>query len=420
MTTAPLLLLLAVAPIEPELPTLEALYQDLHQHPELSFKEVKTAAKLAQRLKALGFEVTTQVGKTGVVGVLKNGAGPTVLVRTEMDALPVEEKTGVPYASRETAVDANGRTVSVMHACAHDMHMASWVGAATLLAKSKGNWHGTLVMIAQPAEEEGNGAKAMLAAGLYARFGRPDFAVALHAKADLPAGTIGYVKGPAMANVDSVDVTLYGRGGHGASPHTAIDPIVLAARYVLSLQTLVAREVNPIEPAVVTVGSIHGGTRHNIIPDEVKLQLTLRSYSDAVRRQLLDGVARLAKAESVAARSPKEPLIEVDAGPGAVINDPALTERLVRAVAGTLGTEHLVEVDKVMGAEDFGEYARAGGYPSTMLWLGGVEPKRYEAARSTGAPLPAAHSSTWAPEPNATLRTGALTLTTAVLELMGR
>jgi len=283
----------AVSGLDALYPQLDALYLDLHKNPELSGKETKTAAKLAERLRSLGYQVTTGVGGTGVVGVLKNGTGPTVLVRTELDALPVEEKTGLPYASKATATDPSGKTVPVMHACGHDVHMTSWTGAATLLARTKDRWRGTVVMIAQPAEETVKGAKAMLADGLFSRFPKPDFAIAIHDKADLPAGKVTFVPGYMFANVDSVDVTLFGRGGHGGKPETTVDPIVMAARTVLALQQLVSREKDPLEPAVVTVGSIHGGFKHNIIPDQVHLQLTVRSYSPEVRKQLLDGVVRL-------------------------------------------------------------------------------------------------------------------------------
>ncbi len=397
---------------------LDALYKDLHANPELSKQEVKTADKLAAKLKALGFKVTQKVGGTGLVGVLQNGPGPTVMLRTDLDALPVEEKTGLPYASKVTTVEG-GQKVSVMHACGHDMHMTVWTGAATLLAQSKDAWSGTLVMVGQPAEEQGEGARAMMRDKLFERFPRPDYAVAMHVKGDLAAGTVGYVKGYAFANVDSVDVTLYGRGGHGAAPHTTVDPVAMAAKTVVSLQTLVSREQNPVDPAVVTVGSIHGGTRHNIVPDEVKLQLTLRSYAPQTRQALLDGVTRIAKAEALAARAPKEPLVTVEEGPAAVFNDPGLTTRLVGALQKELGEASLVEVDKIMGAEDFSEYAK-GGFPTCMLWLGAVDPAKAQAARSGGPPLASTHSSLFAPDRERTLRTGVRALTTAALELFAK
>ena len=281
-----------LAPLDSLYPDLEKLSIDIHQHPELSQHEEKTSAKLAERLKALGLRVTDHVGGFGVVGILENGKGPTVMIRTELDALPVEEKTGLPYASHVTAVDNSGATVPVAHACGHDTHMAAWVGTATLLARAKDRWRGTLMMVAQPDEEKSNGAARMLADGLFTKFEKPDYAIAIHDDADFVAGTIAVRPGFVMANVDSVDLTIYGRGGHGAYPSRTVDPIVIAARTVLSLQTLVSRENNPFDPVVLTVGSIHGGTKHNIIPDEVKLQLTVRSYKDDVRKRLLDGIAR--------------------------------------------------------------------------------------------------------------------------------
>lgn len=397
---------------------LDALYRDLHSNPELSNHETRTAEKLTAKLKALGFKVTGKVGGTGIVGVLENGKGPTVMLRTDLDGLPVEEKTGLPYASKVTTID-NGQKVSVMHACGHDMHMSVWTGAATLLAQSKDAWSGTLVMVGQPAEEQGEGARAMMRDKLFERFPRPDYAVAMHVKGDLAAGTVGWVSGYAFANVDTVDVTLFGRGGHGAAPHTTIDPIAMAAKTVLSLQTLVSREQNPIDPAVVTVGSIHGGTRHNIIPDEVRLQLTLRSYKNETRKALIDGVTRVAKAEALAARAPKEPIVTVEEGPSAVFNDPALTARLVSVIGKELGDASLVEVDKIMGAEDFSEYMK-GGMPTCMLWLGAAEPAKVQAARSGGPPLPSTHSSLFAPDRERALRTGVRALTTAALELFSK
>jgi len=281
-----------LAPLDGLVPELERTYQDLHRTPELSQREVTTARKMAEKLRALGFDVTTGVGSTGVVGLLRNGAGPIVMLRTDMDALPVEEKTGLPYASRVVAKNDAGESVPVMHACGHDIHMTCWVGTATLLARARDRWRGTLMMVAQPAEETGAGARGMLAAGLFTRFPKPTFAVAIHDNADLPAGQVSYTPGFSLANVDSVDISVFGVGGHGAYPHTTIDPVVIASRIVLSLQTIVSRENNPLDPAVVTVGSIHGGTKHNIVPDEVKLQLTVRSYKPEVRERLLAAISR--------------------------------------------------------------------------------------------------------------------------------
>jgi hippurate hydrolase len=408
-----------LAPLDAIYPDLEKLYLDLHQNPELSFHEEKTAAKMADRLRALGFEVTTGIAKTGVVGILRNGKGPTVMLRTDLDALPVEEKTGLPYASKITTMDDAGETVHVMHACGHDVHMTSWIGAAALLSRAKDRWRGTLMMVGQPAEEKGGGAAKMLADGLFAKFPKPDFAFAIHDSAQAPAGTIQFISGYALANVDSVDVTIYGKGGHGAYPHTTIDPIVIAARTVLALQTVVGRENNPLDPAVVTVGAIHGGTKHNIIPDEVKLQLTVRSYKDDVRKRLLASIERIAKAEAAAAGAPKPPDVAVSEGTPATYNDPAVTKRVADALARGLGSANVSEAQPVMGGEDFSEYGRAG-VPATLVWVGAVEPKKYEASKAGGASLASLHNSGFAPDREPTIRTGVKTVTLAALELLAK
>jgi len=408
-----------LAPLEAIYPDLEKLSIDLHQNPELSFHEEKTAAKMADRLRALGYQVTTGVGKTGVVGVLRNGKGPTVMLRTDLDALPVEEKTGLPYASTVTTTDDKGATVHVMHACGHDIHMASWVGAATLLSRGKNLWRGTLVMVGQPAEEAGGGAREMIEDGLFTKFPKPDFAVAIHDSASAAAGKVEYVPGYSFANVDSVDITIYGKGGHGAYPHTTVDPIVIAARTVLALQTIVGRENNPLDPAVVTVGSIHGGTKHNVIPDEVKLQLTVRSYKDEVRKHLLEAIERIAKAEAAAARAPKPPEVKVTDGTPATYNDPALTKRIAGALQRGLGAANVSEGVPVMAGEDFSEYGRAG-VPATVLWVGAVEPKKLAAAKAGGPSLPSLHSSEFAPDREPTIRTGVETVTLAAMELLGK
>jgi hippurate hydrolase len=400
-------------------PELDALYRDLHQTPELSHQEEKTAAKMAERLRALGFEVTPKVGGHGVVGVLRNGKGPTLLLRTDLDGLPVEEKTGLPYASKATATNEAGQTVPVMHACGHDIHMTTWVGTATLLARAKNRWRGTLVLVGQPAEETGSGARAMLKDGLFTRFPKPDVALAIHDTPALPAGKVGYVPGYALASVDSVDLTLYGKGGHGAYPHTTVDPIVLAARTVLALQTIVSREKDPLEPAVVTVGSIHGGTKHNIISDEVKLQLTVRSYKPEVRKQLLAAIERIAKAEALAAGAPKEPTMALTEGTPSTYNDPALTKRLAEALTRVLGADNVVETPPVMGGEDFSEYGRAGATAS-ILWVGAIDPKRHQETLARGEPLPSLHSGSFAPDRERTLRTAVTALTTAALAVLGR
>jgi amidohydrolase len=409
----------AAKPVDAIYPDLEKLYLDLHQTPELSGHEEKTAAKMAERLRGLGFEVTTGIGGTGVVGVLKNGKGPTVLFRTDTDALPVEERTGLPYASKVTAKDDSGATVHVMHACGHDIHMTAWTGTATLLARSKDRWRGTLVFIAQPDEEKDGGAKRMLDAGLYTKFPRPDFALAIHDSADLPAGTVGVVSGFVMANVDSVDITIYGRGGHGAYPHRTVDPVVIAARTVLALQTIVAREINPLDSAVITVGTIHGGTKRNIIPDEAKLELTVRSYKEDVRRHLLAAIGRVAKAEAASAGAPKEPLVKVEEGYPATYNDPALTARVKPAIERAIGAARVVEPAPSMVAEDFSYYGKAG-VPATLFWVGGVPAARMERAKATGAPLPSLHSSEWAPDYETTIKAAVTAEVAALLELLGK
>ncbi len=409
----------ALAPLDSLYPDLERLYIDLHQTPELSLHEEKTSEKMAARLKALGYEVTTGVGGYGVVALLKNGKGPTVLLREDMDALPVEERTGLPYASKVTTRDDSGATVSVMHACGHDVHMTSLVGAAALLARARERWRGTLFLVAQPAEEKGGGGGAMLKDGLFTRFPKPDFAISFHDNAGLPAGKVSLLAGYANANVDSVDLTIYGRGGHGAWPHATVDPIVIAARTVVALQTIVSRENKPTDPAVITVGSIHGGTKHNIIPDEVRLEITVRSYKDEVRKRLLAAIDRIAKAEAAAAGAPKPPKMEVSEGTNAVYNDPALARRVSAALARAFGESNVLEAEPVMGGEDFSEFGRAG-VPALQFNVGAVDPARFEAAQKNGAPLPSLHSSEFAPAREPTLKMGVSSLTIAALELLGK
>jgi amidohydrolase len=409
----------ALAPLDALYPDLEKLYIDLHQNPELSLQEEKTSAKLAERLRSLGFQLTTGVGGFGVVGILENGKGPTVMLRTELDALPVEEKTGLPFASHATTKDASGATVPVAHACGHDIHMASWVGAATLLARAKDRWRGTLMLIAQPAEEGGGGARHMLADGLFTKYRKPDYAIAIHDDADAPAGSIAVTPGYVLANVDSVDVTIYGRGGHGAYPSRTVDPVVIAARTIMALQTIVSRENNPLDPAIITVGSIHGGTKHNIIPDEVKLQITVRSYKDDVRKHLLDAIARVAKAEAAAAGAPKEPRVTVSDGDFATYNDPALSKRLTEAFVRVFGPSRIVPLPPKMVSEDFSEYGRAG-VPAVIVFVGAVNPQRFEQAKASGEPLPGLHSSQWAPEREPTIKAGVTAEVTAALELLGK
>jgi hippurate hydrolase len=412
------------AQLQQEYPSLFELYKHLHAHPELSLQEEQSAARVAQELRNAGYEVTTGVGKHGVVGVLRNGSGLTVLVRADMDALPVKEQTGLPYASTATTKDAEGNEVPVMHACGHDVHMTCLVGTARSLVKLKNQWQGTLVVIGQPAEEAGDGALSMLSDGLFKRFPRPDFCVAIHDDAELAAGTVGYTPGFSGANVDSIDIIVRGVGGHGAKPDKTKDPVVLAAQIILDLQTIVSREVKPGEPAVITVGAIHGGTKRNVIPDEVRLQLTVRSYADNVRRQTLDAIKRIARGQAVAAGIPENLLPEVkvheDSTP-ALYDDPALTERLTRALKGWIGETNLVLKPPSMGGEDFSEYGRTDPkIPVCMFNVGGVSPDAIKQSQETGKPLPSLHSPFWAPLPEPTIKTGVITLTASVLELLGK
>ena len=398
------------------MPELTQLYKSLHQAPELSFEEEKTAAAMAGQLRELGFEVTEKIGGHGVVGVLKNHEGPTLLLRADMDALPVIEQTGMPYASQVRVEDARSATVGVMHACGHDMHMTMLVGTLKYLATHRDKWRGTLVAIFQPAEERGAGANAMLADGLFTRFPRPDYALALHVASDKPAGKLYYRTGYALANVDSVDITVKGKGGHGAFPHKTIDPIVIAARLIMDLQTVVSREVKPIDPAVITVGAIHGGTKHNVIDSECKLQLTVRSHSDEVRQQLIDAIKRKALAAAQSAGAP-EPEITVSDGTPAMYNDPKLAERVLPAVRNAIGENNVEETEPSMGAEDFGAYGRAG-VPILMMMAGSVNQERLDAYRKDGASEPSLHSPLYYPDIEPTITTGVKGLTGAALELL--
>jgi amidohydrolase len=406
--------------IQAELASLEALYQQLHAHPELAFQEEHTAARIAKELKALGFEVTTKVGGHGVVAVLKNGAGPTVLVRADMDGLPVTESTGLPFASKIRVRDKDGQEVGTMHACGHDMHMTCLVGTARTLVAMKDQWKGTLIFIGQPAEEVGGGARRMINDGLFKRFPRPDYCLGLHCDSRKPIGNVSYAEGLLCANVDTVDITVLGKSGHGSAPHTTIDPIVIAARIVLDLQTLVSRETQPGEPAVVTVGAIHGGTKHNIIPAEVKLQLTVRTLKDKVRMQILEGIQRIAKAAADAAKAPA-PLvrIELDDFTPAVFNDADLARKTTAVFRDILGKDKVHEVPPTMGGEDFGRYGREG-IPIFFYFVGTMSPERVAAAESGGEPLPSLHSDKYYPLAEPSIRTGVLTMSVAVLNLMGK
>jgi hippurate hydrolase len=404
-------------------PALFAFYTDLHLHPELSLMEEKTSAKVAGALRAAGFEVTEKFGGYGVVGVLENGPGPTLLVRTDMDALPVLEETGLPYASHVRVTDLAGRDVPVMHACGHDLHMTVFSGSGRLLASLRDRWSGTLVFVGQPAEERVIGARAMLGAGLYRKFPTPDLALAVHDESEIPAGSVATIEGFSHANADTVKITIHGIGGHGAMPYKGRDPIVLAARIVLSLQTIVSRELRATDPAVVTVGSIHGGTKPNIIPNEVKLELTLRSYSDHVRAHLISSIRRICRGEAIAAGLPDElmPEVEVNAAEGAtsVYNDPALTRRVRSALVAWLGAEHVLTFEPSMVSEDFSEFGRTVEHvPLCIVRLGSVAPERIAESERTGTPLPSLHSGKFAPLPEPAIKTGVSALTAVVLDLL--
>jgi len=414
-----------------ELPSLLAIYKDIHSHPELSTREEKTSALVAKELRAVGCEVTENFGKYdnpnlkcyGVVGIMKNGTGPTVLVRTDLDALPVEEDTGLPYASKVTTKDENGREVHVMHACGHDAHMSAFIGTARALQRLKDQWSGTIMFIGQPAEEAVGGARAMLKAGLYNRFGKPDFALGFHDKADLQTGHIAVTPGYTYANVDSVDVTVRGIGGHGAYPHRTKDPVVLAAEMINAWQTIASRENNPLDPIVVTVGSIHGGTKHNIIPDEVKMQLTVRTYKSEVRDRVLKAIDDIAKGIASAGAVPADraPIVTVlkDQLTPATYNNPDLTKRLVAVWKNVLGADNVEIADPTMGGEDFSEYSLPDhSIPAVDFHIGAVDPEKIAQFKKEGKELPSLHSSKFAPVPEPTIRVGIIGMTSAVLELM--
>ncbi|MGX9462561.1 M20 metallopeptidase family protein [Shewanella sp. A14] len=404
------------------LPKLEQLYLHLHQHPELSYQEKATSQRMAKELKQLGFEVTANFGGYGVVGVFKNGDGPVVMIRADIDGLPITEQTGKDYASKVTSLNANNNTVGVMHGCGHDIHMTSLIGTAQQLMLHKADWQGTLMMVAQPAEEVGGGAKAMLKQGLFSQFPIPDSIIGLHVSASIPAGKVGTVSGYALANVDSVDISIKGKGGHGAYPHATVDPVVLAARTVLALQTIVSREVSPLEPNVVTIGSIHGGSKHNIISDEVKLQLTLRSYNPKVREQQIAAINRITTGIAISAGLPDElmPVVHVhdDERIPSTYNDPALAAKVKASIEAELGSDNVLVAPSVMAGEDFGLYGLTPEKrPITLFWLGGVEPSLYRASVESGDTLPSLHSSQFAPDYPLTIRTGVRAMTRTAMDL---
>lgn len=385
-----------IAALEPE---LEELYRDLHEHAELAFHEERTASVLADRLRTLGFEVTTGVGHTGIVAILRNGSGPVVMLRTELDALPIEEKTGLPFASKAKGLDSEGKAAPVAHACGHDLHMAGWYGTAKIMTQRRDAWQGTLMLVGQPAEEVTRGAAAMLADGLFTRFPKPDFAISMHDEPSLPSGKVGFHAGYFRASLDSIDVTIFGRGGHGARPQTTVDPIVLAARAILGIQIIVSRETDPLSPAVVTIGSIHGGIAGNVIPDQVRMLMSVRSYDNNERKRLLASIKRQLNAEAAAADAPSPPSIKVVPGAEAVYNDPDLTARLVAGLRRDLGPDSVVEMPSKMTSEDFSEYGRAG-VRSVLLHIGAVNP----AVLASSARVPDLHSPQWSPELEPTLR----------------
>lgn len=404
------------------LPRIVKEYKYLHQNPELSYHEVETAKHLADFMREIGFEVTENIGGNGVVCVLKNGPGKTILVRADTDALPIKETTGLDYASKKTTKDDNGNKVGVMHACGHDIHMSSWMGAAWYLTKHKKEWSGTLVFIAQPAEERSGGAKNMIKDGLFTRFPLPDYALALHVSSSLPAGTIGWKAEYAMANVDMIEITVHGKGGHGAYPHTTVDPIAMAARLILDLQTIVSREISPTDPAVLTVGSIHGGTKGNVIPNDVKLELTLRSYTDEVREKMIAALKRKCEALGYSAGLEKNlyPVVNIrEEFTPALYNNLELVQKIVPVFYREIGEDNVFRIPAVMGGEDFGMYGRTKHkIPIFMFRLGSVNVEKHRKAKESGTQLPSTHNSGYYPDPEPTLRTGIIATSAAVMELM--
>jgi hippurate hydrolase len=411
--------------LQKTMPEIEKLYLDLHQSPELSYHEKQTGQKLAKQLKQLGFTVTDNVGGYGVVGIYKNGDGSTVMIRTDTDGLPIVEQTGKPYASKVTITNDAGATVGVMHGCGHDIHMSSFIGTAQQLMTHKDQWQGTLMMVAQPAEEVGGGAKAMLKEGLFTKYPTPDHVIGLHVSASVPAGKVSMKTEYTMASVDSVDITVKGKGGHGAYPHTTIDPVVIASRIVLALQTITSRELSPLEPSVITVGSIHGGSKHNVISDEVKLQLTLRSYNPEVRLQQIAAIKRISKGIALSAGLDEslapEVYVHEDESIPSTYNNPAQTNIVRSAIANAIGEDNVLETEAVMAGEDFGLYGRTEQHvPITLFWLGGVEPSQYDAAMQSGATLPSLHSSKFAPDYKKALPTGITAMSNAAVALFNK
>ncbi|OJJ23999.1 peptidase M20 [marine bacterium AO1-C] len=408
--------------VEKEYSYLDGLYKYLHKNPEISFQEKNTAKRIAQELKKIGFEVTENFGGFGVVGVFKNGSGPTIMVRADMDALPVKELTGLPYASTKTTKDDLGNEVPVMHACGHDIHMSVLIGTAKTLVALKSSWKGTLLFIGQPAEERSGGAIAMLKEGLFEKFPRPDYVLSVHSSATIAAGKVGYREGAALANVDMVDIFVYGEGGHGAYPHTTKDPIVLASRIVMSLQTIVSRVISPFEPAVVTVGAFHAGTKHNIIPGQAHLQLTLRSYADEVRNKTIAEIRRMVKHIAISAGIPenKLPKIKIRAEYTPVtLNDAKLTRRIKKVAESMIGKENVSDTPAVMAGEDFGRFGRTDAkIPICLYWVGTVDPKKLAEYKKANKQLPSLHSAYFSPVPEPSIKAGVKTMAASVLDLL--
>lgn len=393
------------AQVDSVFPDAKALYLDLHQHPELSSHETRTAQIMAEKLRGLGYQVTENIGGTGVVAIMKNGSGPTVMLRTELDGLPVEEKTGLAYASKARTKDDTGRDVPVMHACGHDLHMSSLFGTAAIMARTKDSWHGTLMLVAQPAEETISGAKRMVDDGLFTRFPKPDIGVALHDTNSLPVGKVSITPGYAKAAADSLKITVYGKGGHGAFPEKTIDPVLIAARIAVTLQSIIAREIKPGDAAVITVGYIQAGTKNNIIPDQAEMGLTVRSFKPDVRKHLLAAIERVAKGEALAAGAERPPLVQEFESTGAVYNDPVLSKHLVATLEAALGKGNVQTEDSIMTSEDYSVFVEQG-VPSFYFMLGAANAQKYSEAKASGKDLPTNHSPLFAPDPDPALRTG--------------
>jgi amidohydrolase len=408
--------------VKNQIDDLEKIYIGFHQNPEVSMMESESAKKMATELRKANCEVYDNFGG-GVVGVMKNGNGTTILLRADMDALPIKEETELPYASTKRMKDVNGKEVDAMHACGHDVHMTVLIGIARTMSSMKDKWRGTIIFVAQPAEEIVVGAKAMMDNGLYEKFGKPSSCLAFHVSSSLEAGKVGYCPEYALANVNSVNITLLGEGGHGAYPHLTKDPIVMAARLILDLQTIVSREIPAIEPAVVTVGTIHAGTKRNIVPNEVKLELTVRTYTEQTKQTVIEKIKHKAKAAAIAAGMPEDKMPIVEITPEyatAVYNDPDLTQKIVQLMQENIGKDNVVKVPPVMVSEDFGRFGDdvTPKIPVALFWLGSVDPKRIEQYKKEGKTLPSLHSSTYFPLPRPTIVTGINTMTHTLLGLM--